>query len=66
MPGTMWDRISAAYRSIAAGEAQKVEIPGGIKVYQASGLTRIDIPSGVDLEVHDPVKRREAERRGEV
>lgn len=57
MGNTMWDRIAAAYRSVAAGEAEKVEIPGGAKVYATSGLVRIDIPAGFDLEIHDPPKQ---------
>lgn len=66
MPGTMWDRISAAYRSVSAGDAEKVELPGGAKVYSTSGLVRIDIPANYDFEVHDPIKRQAAESRGEI
>lgn len=56
MSGTMWDRIAAAYNSVKGGDALKVDGPG-FKVYRTTGVIRIDIEDGADLEVHDPPKR---------
>lgn len=56
MSGTMWDRISAAYRSVRGGDALKVDGPG-FKVYRTTGLIRIDIEENADLEVHDVQKK---------